>query len=151
MPLDLIQSIHSSWGQFGQFVKYTGMTYFQTIFIYRGNVKYIWRWWVILLTHLFAKDHILFKNNCIQRPRSILYFHWWKLGPSPHWPGDRPICDQLVFFRKPRMTFRPVAYIGYRSAPCIGASFDLGSSALTSSTLKWLHRIQCGFNNAIIL
>jgi hypothetical protein len=24
--------------------------------------------------------------------------------------------------------------------------FELGSSALTSSTLKWLHRIQCGFN-----
>jgi hypothetical protein len=23
--------------------------------------------------------------------------------------------------------------------------FELGSSALTSSTLKWLHRIQCGF------
>jgi hypothetical protein len=25
--------------------------------------------------------------------------------------------------------------------------FELGSSALTSSTLKWLHRIQCGFNS----
>jgi hypothetical protein len=24
--------------------------------------------------------------------------------------------------------------------------FELGSSALTSSTLKWLQRIQCGFN-----
>jgi hypothetical protein len=24
--------------------------------------------------------------------------------------------------------------------------FELASSALTSSTLKWLHRIQCGFN-----
>jgi hypothetical protein len=23
--------------------------------------------------------------------------------------------------------------------------FELGSSTLTSSTLKWLHRIQCGF------
>jgi hypothetical protein len=25
--------------------------------------------------------------------------------------------------------------------------FELVSSALTSSTLKWLHRIQCGFNS----
>jgi hypothetical protein len=28
--------------------------------------------------------------------------------------------------------------------------FELGSSALTSSTLKWLHRIQCGFNTVIL-
>jgi hypothetical protein len=26
--------------------------------------------------------------------------------------------------------------------------FELGSSELTSSTLKWLHQIQCGFNIA---
>jgi hypothetical protein len=29
--------------------------------------------------------------------------------------------------------------------------FELGSSALTSSTLKWLHRIQCGFNSQKIM
>jgi hypothetical protein len=28
---------------------------------------------------------------------------------------------------------------------CVHGGFELGSSALTSSNLKWLHRIQCGF------
>jgi hypothetical protein len=28
--------------------------------------------------------------------------------------------------------------------------FELGLSALTSSTLKWLHRIQCGFKSAYV-
>jgi hypothetical protein len=83
-------------------------------------------------------DHL--KPHCIQSSRVIVPAGTSKSTPRCH--GIQAVTRVMAYVADAVTLWRRLQTVFKQSST---GGFELASSALTSSTLKWLHWIQCGF------